>query len=220
MRNDFIQNFSHEFKTPIVSIRGFTKRLLTKNLTEEQKTEYLNIILEESTRLATLATNTLYMSKLESIGYANDNNEFLLDEQIRQSVLLMQKQWMKKNLDVCVTVPKITYNGNEEMLKQVWLNLLSNAIKFSHDNGKINISAIKNATSISVSVADNGIGMSEETILRIFDKYYQADTSHSTEGNGLGLAIVKKILTLNGGDISLTSSIGNGSTFIVNLPVR
>lgn len=219
MRSDFIQNFSHEFKTPIVSIQGFAKRLLTKNLTEEQKKEYLNIILEESTRLTMLATNTLYMSKLDSMGYPNECKEFMLDEQIRQCILLMEKQWVKKHLDILVDVPEMKYSGNEEMLKQIWLNLLSNAIKFTPENGKIMITAVRKENGLIVSVSDNGIGMDEATVARIFDKYYQADTSHATEGNGLGLAIVKKIITLAGGEISVKSFVGSGSTFTVTLPI-
>jgi len=218
LRNDFIQNFSHEFKTPIVSIQGFAKRLLTKNLSEETKREYLNIILEESERLAALSTNTLYMSKLESMDQSFQSTAFSLDEQIRQCVLLLEKEWSKKKLDLSVDLPPLTYFGNEELLKQVWLNLLGNAVKFTGENGKIIISSQKEDNGLIISLTDNGIGMDEATVSRIFDKYYQADPSRATEGNGLGLAIVKKIIGIIGGEIFVKSTAGGGSTFTVVLP--
>lgn len=219
LRKDFIQNFSHEFKTPIVSIQGFTKRLLTKPLTEAEKREYLEIILEESTRLADMSTSTLFMSKLDSMARVTDKKEFLLDEQLRRSVLLLEKQIQTKNIDVEITdMPALPFAGDEEMMKQVWVNILSNAVKFCKPGGKIFISAKSHESGTVISISDDGIGMSDEVSSRIFDKYYQGDGSHATEGNGLGLSIVKKIVDLSGGSISVKSKQGEGSTFTVVLP--
>ena len=219
MRKDFIQNFSHEFKTPIVSIQGFTNRLLTKNLTEDEKREYLNIILEESTRLAALSTNTLFMSKLDSMEQLWERAEFMLDEQLRRSVLLLEKHRKSKDINIVMgDLPKIPYSGSEELMKQVWINILSNAIKFTGEGGEVKIAAENAGGYITVSVSDNGIGMNDDTVAHIFDKYYQGDGSHTTDGNGLGLSIVQKIITLAGGKIAVESEEGKGTVFTVVLP--
>jgi len=218
MRTDFIHNFSHEFKTPIMSIQGFAKRLLTKDIDEEKRKEYLGIILEESKRLSMLSANTLFMSKLDSMERIGESKQFMLDEQIRRCVLMFEKQWHTKNIELDINLPEIQFYGNEELLTQVWLNLISNAIKFTSDKGKISIIASVFENGVIVSVSDNGVGMDDEILSRIFDKYYQGDSSHATEGNGLGLSISKKIVSLCGGNISIKSTLGKGTIFTVTLP--
>ena len=138
-RSDFINNFSHEFKTPIVSIRGFAKLLKEGDLTEEERQEYLDIIISESERLADLSTNVLNLSKYESIEIVSDVKPFRIDEQIRRTLVLLESKWEKKDLDMNVELEEIVYNGNAELLQLIWINLLDNAIKFTKNNGNIQI---------------------------------------------------------------------------------
>jgi signal transduction histidine kinase len=219
LRKDFISSVSHEFKTPIASIQGFAKLLQNGNLSHDEQQEYTNIIVEETNRLSNLSSNILKLSKLENQELIEKKDLFSLDEQIRKSILLLEHEWSKKNIEFDVELNKVGYKGDEDLLQQVWINILGNAIKFSNENS--NISVILNVvdSNIKVEISDNGIGMSEETQARIFEKFYQGDKSHSYEGNGLGLPLVKRILDLCGGSIHVKSKLYKGSTFTVELPV-
>jgi len=217
-RNDFINNFSHEFKTPIVSLRGFARQLQNGNLTEQQKKEYINIIVTESERLANMSANVLLLSKLENQQIVNEQTEFYLDEQIRASILLLEKEWTDKEIELDIELNPIKYTFNEEMLSQVFINLFSNSVKFTQKGGTIACRLTQDDTHITFEITDNGIGMTEETQSRIFEKFYQGDTSHSVVGNGIGLNIVKRIVTLAGGSIAVESEYGKGSKFTVTLP--
>ena len=217
LKTDFASNFSHEFKTPIVSIKGFAKLLKNPNLTNEEKQDYIDTIIEEADRLAKLSNNTLTLSKIESQVIVSQKDFFRLDESIRKCVLLLQNKWEKKNLDIDLDLDIINFYGNKDLLHEVWINLIDNAIKFSNDNGKIKIRSEVNEASVSITISDNGIGMDEKTKRHIYDKYFQGDRSRSTDGNGLGLAIVKKILTLNNANIDVISFPNKGTTFIIEL---
>ena len=217
-RNDFINNFSHEFKTPIVSIRGFARQLQSGNLTEEQKKEYIAIITAESERLATMSQNVLLLTKLENQSIVTEKSEFYLDEQIRSCILLLEKSWSDKNIELDIDMDEVKYVFNEEMLSHVWINLLSNAIKFTPDGGKIRCSLKVSSDNTIFEIEDSGEGMTEEVKSRIFEKFYQGDPSHTTAGNGIGLNIVSRILTLAGGSVSVESAPGQGSKFTVMLP--
>lgn len=223
-RNNFINNFSHEFKTPVVSVRGFARQLQKDNkmhhLTDEQRREYTDIIVAECDRLANLSTNILTLTKFENQQIVTDKTDFYLDEQIRSSILLLEKQWSAKNIDFELNLSEIKYHFNEEMLSQVWINLIGNAIKFSPENETITVRCIKRDHKIQIDISDNGEGMDSETIKKIFDKFYQSDTSHKSEGNGLGLSIVKRIIELAGGEITVVSEPKKGSTFKVYLPLE
>ena len=207
-RSDFINNFSHEFKTPIVSIRGFAKQLQKNDISEEQKNEYINIIVSESDRLASMSSNILLLTKFENQQIVSDKTGFYLDEQIRKCILLTEKQWTKKNLDLELELDEIRYYSNEEMLSHVWLNILGNAIKFTPEGGKISVKCYSDAENITVRISDNGIGMDDKTLKRIFDKFYQGDSSHKSTGNGLGLALAKRVTDLCGGKINVKSQVG------------
>jgi signal transduction histidine kinase len=217
-RNDFINNFSHEFKTPIVSIRGFARRLQLDNLSDEQRKEYLDIIVKESERLSTMAQNVLLLTKLENQSIVSEKTEFYLDEQIRGAILLLEKLWEEKNIELDLELDEIKYVFNEEMLSHVWINLLSNAVKFTPEGGSIACTLKECDGQIVFTVKDSGCGMSEKVMERIFEKFYQGDDSHATAGNGIGLNIVKRILALANGDITVESKPGEGSTFTVILP--
>lgn len=217
LRSDFINNFSHEFKTPIVSIAGFAKLLNKGNLTEQQKTEYLKIIEEESLRLSYMATNVLNLTKVENQTILTDVSRYNLSEQLRSCVLLLEEKWVKKNLDFHLEFGEHMILANEELLKQVWINLIDNAIKFSPADSAIEISVKEREQTISVSVINRGSEISPENQKRIFNKFYQADESHSSEGNGIGLAIVKRIAELHQGKVTVRSD-NNITTFTVELP--
>lgn len=218
LRSDFVGNVSHEFKTPVVSIRGFAKLLRRENLSEERRREYLDIIIHESERLSQLSGNMLLLSKLEKQESLGDVVEFPLDEQIRRCILLLEPQWSKKAIDMEISLPRQMYIGNEELLEQVWLNLIGNAIKFTGNQGIVTVSLKQEERSVVVLISDTGIGMDAETRDHLFDKFYQGDKSHAVEGNGLGLSLVKRIVELSGGAVTVQSALEEGSTFIVRLP--
>lgn len=217
LRSDFVNNFSHEFKTPIVSMRGFAKMLKEEDLKEEERQEYLDIIIAESERLAALSTNVLNMSRYENISIVPDKAPFRLDEQIRKVILLMEPKWSQKDISLHVEMDEVTFNGNEDFTQQIWINLLDNSIKYSYNSGMISLSLVSINNGIRFTIQDDGEGMDSPTKERIFDKFYQGDTSRSISGNGLGLAIVKKITQLCGGTIEVHSELHKGSTFTVFL---
>lgn len=222
-RNDFINDFSHEFKTPMVSVYGFAKQLKKGGLTKEQEQEYIDIIINESQRLMNMSSNILMLSKLENQEIITDKKDFSLDEELRRCVLQLQGQWGEKNQEVIPDLCEITYYGNSEMLKQVWLNVIGNAVKYTPDGGTIEVKLDinpKNEQEVRVRITDNGIGMDKATAERIFEKFYQGDSSHATGGNGLGLAMVKRIVELCGGRIRVKSEPDKGTQFTVYLPIE
>lgn len=219
LRSDFINNFSHEFKTPIVSIAGFAKLLRRGNLTDKQKEEYLEVIEEESLRLSALANNVLNLTRVENQTILTEVTRFNLSEQIRGAVLLLAEKWTPKNLCMDIQFGEHMICANEELLKQVWINLLDNAVKFSEPNGTISVDISEGSESLSISVSNHGKDIPKDRIDHIFNKFYQVDESHSSLGNGIGLAVVKKVCELHGGAVSAKSE--NGITvFTVVLPKR
>ena len=218
LRSDFVNNFSHELKTPIVSIRGFAKALKWDDLTDDERSEYLDIIIHESERLCDLSTNILLVSKLEQQAILTDTKPFNLTEQIRQTVALLYSRWNEKHLEIELDAEDFTYTGNSDMLGQVWINLLDNAIKFSPDGGTIVLAVCKDDAGLKIICSDQGAGMSPEISAHIFDKFYQGDAAHHTKGNGLGLPIAKRIVDLHGGIIEVISEMGAGTQFIIHLP--
>jgi len=219
-RTDFINNFSHEFKTPIVSIRGFAKQLEREDLTDEQRREYTRIIAAEAERLANMSSNVLLLTKLENQQIITDKTKYRLDEQLRSCILLLEKQWSEKDLELSLDLDELDYTGNEEIMSHIWVNLISNAIKFSPAGGTLEVGCMQVQDFIVVHVRDQGEGMDAATQARIFEKFYQGDTAHATEGNGLGLSLVKRIVDLCRGKITVQSSPGNGTCFSVYLPIE
>ena len=217
LRIDFINNFSHEFKTPIVSITGFAKLLRKGNLPEEQKEEYLRIIEAESLRLSQMATNVLNLTKVENQAILTDRTEFNLSEQIRSCIVVLSEKWEQKEIEYVLEFDECSIHANEELMKQVWINLLGNAVKFSPKGGLIEVKIAEDALTTTVSIMNTGSEIAPEHQKKIFNKFYQADESHASEGNGIGLAIVKRITELHEGTVSVSS--GNGTTtFTVVLP--
>lgn len=219
LRSDFINNFSHEFKTPIVSIAGFAKLLKRGDLTEKQKNEYIDIIEKESLKLSAMATNVLNMTKVENQGILTEITTFNVSEQIRNCFLLLEKKWTKKEMNFDLEFDEYDIDANEELLKHVWMNLFDNAIKFSNEKGLIEVNIIDKKEYLEISVMNTGSEIPVDQQKRIFNKFYQADQSHSTEGNGIGLSLVKKIIELHHGNIDVDSK-NNTTTFIVKLPIK
>lgn len=218
--NDFTANVSHEFKTPIAAIEGYATLLQDEGLTKEARDEYISKILSNTGRLSDLSGNILKLARLERQEIVIEKSRFSLDEQIRQALLLHESKWNEKNLEVDIDLDSQSYYWNEELLMQIWVNIFDNAIKFTPENGTILARMRRGDGVITVEISDNGIGMDEETAEHIFDKFYQGDRSHYAQGNGLGMTLVKRIIDLCGGTIKLSSQLGKGTTFIIELPLK
>jgi len=219
IRNDFINNLSHEFKTPIVSIKGFAELLIEGDLSEKEQRDYLEIIIAESKRLASLSTNVLTLTKFENLEIITDIATFRFDEQLRKTVLQLETGWANKGICIDIEADEIEYTGSSDLIQQILLNIIDNAVKFSDTGGVIHITLSQQNNCVLLSVKDSGIGMDERTMAHIFDKFYQGDTSRTKEGNGLGLSIVKRITDLCGGRVTVSSKPEAGSEFIVMVPV-
>ena len=220
LKNDFINGYAHELRTPITSINGFAEMLLNDDgtLSREEKRSYLEIIASESRRLADLAGNSLLMSRLDTQKIIPDKKPFSLDEQLRRCSILLSGQWTEKELDMTMDLDEAVYVGDYDLMQHLWINLLTNAVKYTPKGGSITVTLKNEEKFIAVSVADTGKGIPPEDRERIFDKYYQTDKSHSKRGLGLGLAICKRIVQLCNGTLEVESEVGVGSTFTVRLP--
>ena len=218
LQKDFISSISHEFKTPIASIRGFAKLLQMPGLTEEQKAEYISMIAHESDRLSRLSETLLRLSALEQQTALASLSAFSLDEQLRQVILRLEPSWSPKDIDWQLDLQEVSITSDQELLNQVWVNILQNAIKFSPEGSEIAVRVFRDGNAI-VEIEDHGCGMTEEAQKRIFDKFYQADKSRKQEGVGLGLSLVKRIVDMMGGTVTVRSTLDVGSTFRVELPV-
>ena len=219
LKESFISDFSHEFKTPISSIYGFAKLLKKGGLTEDERREYIDIIISESNRLTQLAQNTLAMTRLDNQETVYEKQPYSLDEQLRKCALMFQSELERKNIELSFNGENVVYYGSEDLMQQLWINLISNAVKFTPERGSVDISVSQSDDgTATVSISDSGVGMSEEEQKHIFDKFWQADSSRSVAGNGLGLSIVKRITQIAGGEISVSSKPDKGSVFTVTLP--
>ena len=218
LQKDFISSISHEFKTPIASIRGFARLLQMPGLTEEQRAEYISLIAQESDRLSRLSETLLRLSALEQQTALASLTTFSLDEQLRQTILRLEPSWSQKNIGWQLDLQEVSITSDQELLNQVWVNLLQNAIKFSPADSEIEIRVFRDGNAV-VEIQDHGCGMTEEAQQRIFDKFYQADKSRRQEGVGLGLSLVKRIVDMMGGTVSVQSTVDEGSTFRVELPL-
>ncbi len=220
LRSDFIANVSHEFKTPLTAIEGYATLLQEPGISETQRREYTERIIFNTSRLTTLTGNILLLSKIENQNIPTAVQEYSLDEQIRQTLLMLEKKWNDKEIELDIELDETNIVSCESLLLHVWLNLFSNAIKFSPQKGKVSVTLTKDDINARVVVKDSGPGMDESTISHIFEKFYQGDNSHRAEGNGLGLALVQRILDLCRGKVSVVSEPGKGSEFIVTLPLK
>ncbi len=220
LQKDFIDNVSHEIKTPISSIQGFAKLLDDDDLSKEERKEYIEIIIEESDRLLKLSNNTLKLAKLQNQDKIIKKDNVNITEQIRKVLAVLEPKWREKNLKINISLVNIFFEGDEDLLFQVWMNLIDNAIKFSNENGKIDVIIEQKNKEIEIKIKDNGIGMEQDEIEKIYSRFYQVDKSHSGEGSGLGLAIVKRIIELSNGKIEINSQKNKGTKITITLPMK
>ena len=219
LSSDFVNNFSHEFKTPITSIKGFAGLLRRPDISEEQKLEYASIIESESERLASMATDVLDLTRLEKLSAPSDVRKLNLSEQVRTCVLLLENKIEGKHMDLRADFDEYYVNGSDELLRRVWINILDNAVKYAPDGASLDVSVSQSSDVCLVSIRNSGSFIPEEERDRIFAKFYQTDRSHASTGCGLGLPIVKRIVALHRGAIKVESSLEEGTTFNVYLPV-
>ncbi len=217
LRTDFIANVSHELKTPLAVMGNYATMLQRPGITETEKNEYAKAISEATRRLAQLITNILKLNKLENQQIFPRAEEYDLGEQLCQSLLQFEDAWERKNLNIETDLEEgVHIRSDAELLSLVWNNLISNAIKFTPEGGTVSLALKTREDRVSVSVSDTGCGMKPEVGQHIFEKFYQGDTSHATQGNGLGLALVKRVVDILSGEIGVESIYGQGSTFTVS----
>ncbi|MCD8049559.1 MAG: HAMP domain-containing histidine kinase [Clostridia bacterium] len=217
LKTDFVSNVSHEMKTPIALIKGYAQIIKQKGECSDEAQK----IIDAAERLSDLITNILRLNKLESQSIVTESEDFDVCSQLCECVLQFEKKWEEKGIEMIVDCDDAAFvRGDKALLEIVWNNLISNAIKFTDAGGRIEVSAKSDGETVIVSIADTGCGMKCETREKIFDKFYQGDTSHAAEGNGLGLALVKRVMDLTGGEIAVMSQEGKGSVFTVTLPCR
>ena len=220
LREDFVNSYSHEFKTPITAIKGFAELLSEPDLTVEERQQYLRIIQDESARLAELTNRTLLLTKLQSQRFLPDQTTFPLDEQIRRCAILISHSWEEKHLTFSAELESVDCTSNEELLRQVWINLLNNAIRYTPPGGEIGVELRQVGGEVVVRGWDTGSGMTPEVQSHIFEKYYQGAAEDKKHGLGLGLSIVHRIIELTEGRIEVDSQPEQGSSFTVYLPLN
>ncbi len=219
LQKDFIANLSHEFRTPIAAISGYAAMLKLPGLTDAQREEFVDVIAAESDRLSRLSNTLLRLSALEQKATSAEISSVRVDEQIRQVILRLEPIWNEKRIDWDLSLPAVRADTDADLLMQVWTNLLQNAVKFSPKGGVIRAALEENRGELHFVLKDAGSGMDSETLKHIFERFYQADSSRATEGTGIGLYLVQRILSILGGHIDAISQPGEGSTFMVELPV-
>lgn len=217
IRNDFVANVSHEIKAPLAVIRGYAAALRDKALSEDVRREYAGLLVDECARLTVLVTDILKLNKLENREILPECAPVDLGEQIRECIIAKEELFEQKGLELECEIEDVTVRTDGGLLSLIWNNLLSNAVKFTERGDTVSVSCAEENGKAVVRVRDTGCGISPETGAHIFDKFYQGDTSHACEGNGLGLALVKKVIDIVGGEISVESEVGRGSTFTVRL---
>ncbi len=217
LQSDFVSNVSHEFKTPINAIEGYTTLLQNTENIDETENYYIEKILFNTKRLSSLVSNILLLSKIENLTFPTRRELYRLDEQVRETIVALESAWEPKEIDFDVDLAEINYCGNDTLIYHVWLNLMSNAVKFSDHGGEVKIRLYENDNKIYFIIENQGPLLSDDARKHIFDKFYQEDTSHKEEGNGLGLTLVKRILSTINGEITAENIENYGCRFTVVL---
>lgn len=220
IRQQFISDVSHEFQTPLTAISGFATILKNENLTDEQRKKYADIILFNSNRLSHLSKNMLQLTLLDGEDTALDKTEFPLIEQLNRVIEMEDNVALSKDIEIEFIHPKKEFiiEADESRMEQVWINLLSNAIKYTNEHGVVTVEVRRTPTELQVRFEDTGVGMSQDAISHIFERFYRQDKSRTIEGNGLGLSIVKRIIDLHHYKIDVESQEDVGSVFTVYIP--
>jgi len=220
IRKEFISDVSHDFQSPLLNIKGYSELLIESNLPEESQRNYANVIRSETERLSLLTKQLLLLTSLDQLSTPFERKEFRLDEQLKE--IIRKSRWLleEKELTLSMDIEEVQIIGDPAFLEKVWENLLSNALKYTDNGGIIEIELIDKDDYVEIIVQDNGIGIAEENLSRVFDRFYRADNSRTQQiaGTGLGLAIVQQVIKLHGGNVSVTSEKGKGTRFTVNLP--
>lgn len=219
LKSDFIANVSHEIKTPLSVIQSYSKAIKDGCDTPEQQEKYIDTVIEASEKLNAMITNILKLSKLENQQIFPEPETYQLGEQLRWCALGFMEKWQEKDIGFEINVADVVVHYDMSLLELVWNNLLSNAVKFTDRGGHISLTSEVKEDVVYVTVRDSGCGMDQETTARVFEKFYQGDTSHAAEGNGLGLALAKKVVDIAGGKISVESAPGEGTAFTVELDI-
>lgn len=220
LKTDFIANVSHEIKSPLSVIQSYAMAIQDERLAQDERREYGKTIVEAAKKLSVLVTNILKLNKLENQEIFPEPENYALDEQLRECALGFEDLWEKKKIYFGVEIEDdVVVDYDKTLLEIVWNNLISNAIKFTGESGNVMLFLKSEGDFAVVTVKDSGCGMSEEALVHIFDKFYQADTSHATEGNGLGLTLTKKVIDVVGGEIKVESRLNEGTTFTVKLHI-
>ena len=220
MRKDFMSNVSHEIKTPVAAIAGLSEMLMDGGLSEQEQKEYLTYIYQETQRLSRISESMLHMSRLDHQNIVDLNQNVTVDEQIRRCIILLGEKWANKDIQYDLQLEKCTIVSNYDLLFQLWTNLIDNAIKYSDSSATIWITTKIITNSLIFSIKDEGIGIPEEKLSKIYDKFYQCEESHKSQGSGLGLSIVKRIIELLQGTIVCKSKEGKGTTITITLPIK
>ena len=220
LARDFISNVSHQFRTPLASIHGYAQLLESEDLDNDEKQEYIGVIKEKALALSELVNDVLELSRLEHLNYDIEKEKFSLDEQLTKCIINLEDRLSEKNIEVDLQLKQVNYIGNQDLLCEVWNNLLENSIKFSNVGGTIEVTLDSDEKYVTVTVADFGIGMSEETMLKMYERFYRGAETQNTAGCGLGMVMVKNIITKHGGEINVESALGEGSKFSIILPIE
>lgn len=224
LRVDFANNFSHEFKTPIMSIAGFARLIRQGNLTDEEREQYLAVIEDESRRLASMATSVLKLTRVENQTILSSRKKTNISEQIRSAILMLEEKWGAKELSLDVDFDEYVVMADGELLMEAWINLIDNAVKYSVERGRLKVEISDLGGSVEVAISNFGELIPEEKIEKIFRKFYQVDESHTRIGSGIGLAIVKRTVELHRGEVGCKSTLLEEggtlaeTTFTVTLP--
>ncbi len=220
LKSDFISNVSHEIKTPITAIEGYAMLLQDADGNPDENAKFIEKILLNTGRLSELVGNILLLSKLDNQNITAGEQDFSLDEQVRESILLFEPKWSERKIEFDAELDSVTYTANKGILMHIWNNLIGNAIKFSPEGSTVTVKLFKSEGNVIFSVRDLGDGIPEDKRERIFDKFYQGDSSHKSEGNGLGLALVKRIVDIYRGTVKTENLADGGCIFTVTLPTR
>jgi signal transduction histidine kinase len=219
-RKSFINDVSHDFQSPLMNIQGYAELLKSQEITEQERSDYLEIIDHESKRLSNLTKQLLVLTSLDQNAYPMKLSSVKIDDQIKQTLHRNQWRLEEKEIEVSYKLPSIIMKVDAELMSNVWDNLLTNAIKYNVPGGNIWINLEKTDTSITIIFKDTGIGISQEAVSQIFDRFYRVDSARKKDGTGLGLSIVKQIIDLHGGEITVDSMVGAGTTFTLRLPYK
>ncbi|MEK3797110.1 HAMP domain-containing sensor histidine kinase [Peribacillus sp. FSL H8-0477] len=218
VRKSFINNVSHDFQSPLMNIQGYSELLKANDLTENERNDYLQIIDVESKRLSNLTKQLLLLTSLDQKDYPMKLIDVNISEQIKQTIRRYQWLLEDKEIEISYKLPSVTIKADAELMINVWDNLLTNAIKYNTHGGIIWIDLSEKEYSVAFTIKDTGIGMNQEALTQIFERFYRVDSARKKNGTGLGLSIVKQIIDLHGGEITVDSLVGEGTTFTIMLP--